>query len=282
MKKNYFKGRTLVIATNHGKEKVMKEILDRELEVTAIVPADFNTDIFGTFTKDIRRTNNQLVTARNKAIAAMKHGNTNLVVSSEGSFGLHPSTPFMTSNIELVLLIDRLNDLEISGYYISQNTNASGRYIKTMDEAREFASKCGFPEHGIILRNGENGKKIYKGIRTFQELEQRFKDLSGFFFKKIYVETDMRAHMNPTRMENIRHATLDLIKNIKRTCVKCGTPGFTIVEVKEGLPCNNCNKPTDLHTYSVYSCKKCNHKEKSPRQDGLLEADPEHCNHCNP
>jgi len=44
MKKDYFKGRKMVLATKHEKEKVMVPILERELGVKIIVPTDFDTD----------------------------------------------------------------------------------------------------------------------------------------------------------------------------------------------------------------------------------------------
>ncbi len=44
MNKDYFKGRILVLATKHEKEKVMANILEKELGVQVVVPADFDTD----------------------------------------------------------------------------------------------------------------------------------------------------------------------------------------------------------------------------------------------
>ena len=43
-KLDLFKGRTLVIATMHGKEKVIAQILEKALGVKIKIPENFNTD----------------------------------------------------------------------------------------------------------------------------------------------------------------------------------------------------------------------------------------------
>ena len=283
MKKDYFKGRKMVLATKHEKEKVMAPILERELGVKIIVPTDFDTDKFGTFTRDIERTGNQLEAARKKALAGTKHSGLDLAISSEGSFGAHPECAWLSSNFELVLLVDTENNIEIRGHHRSQETNASGEYVSTIAEAKEIVLKWGFPEHGVIVRNSENGTKIYKGIRTLEALEKCVgKLLGGLFSKKVFIETDLRAHMNPTRMKNIKLATEDLVKNAKNLCPTCGCPGFSVIDVEKGLPCSLCRLPTDLVSLYIYGCQKCEYKQKLPRQDGLKTIEPGQCGHCNP
>jgi hypothetical protein len=48
-----FKGRNLVIATLHGKEKVIAPLLEHALGVKIIVPEKFDTDQYGTFSGEI-------------------------------------------------------------------------------------------------------------------------------------------------------------------------------------------------------------------------------------
>ena len=283
MIKDYFKGRTAVLATKHEKEKVMEAILEKGLGVKVVVPADFDTDQFGAFTREIKRAGNQLEAARSKALAGMELMGADLVISSEGSFGSHPECPWLPSNLELVLLIDKANDIEIRGHSRSSNTNASGIYVSSLAEAKETAEKWGFPEHGLIVRDSENGNIIYKGITTYEELEKHVSQLLGnLFAKKVFLETDLRAHMNPTRMDNIRSATEDLVKNAKNICPRCSCPGFSIVDVKKGLPCSGCGFATDMVSVYVYGCQKCKQEQEKPRPDGKETADPGQCNYCNP
>ncbi|MEB3336169.1 MAG: DUF6671 family protein, partial [Leptolyngbyaceae bacterium] len=110
-----FADRVAVIATMHHKETVIAPILEQELGVKAIVPQNFDTDALGTFTREIERPADQVSTARLKAEQALDLTGETLAIASEGSFGPHPQMPFVACNREIVLLLDRLNELEIVG-----------------------------------------------------------------------------------------------------------------------------------------------------------------------
>jgi len=279
-----FKGRKIVIATKHRKEQVIARILEKSLGVTAIVPNDFDSDKFGTFTREIKRTGNQLEAARKKLLAAMKQEEVDLGVSSEGSFGVDSSMPFTQSNLELVLLLDKKNDLEIRGHHRTSKINMNGQYVKNLTEALDFARKVGFPEHGVIVRKSENSKfGIHKNIQTEEELIETInRALSGLLTKQVFIETDMRAHRNPTRMKAIRKATEDLIKNILSLCPRCHAPGFVVIEFEKGLRCSYCGIPTDLPKNEIYQCGKCGHKETRVFTKYGKAADPKYCGYCNP
>lgn len=62
-----FINRTAILATMHQKERVMAPILERELGVKILVPADLDTDYFGTFTREVKRLGTQIEAARQKA-----------------------------------------------------------------------------------------------------------------------------------------------------------------------------------------------------------------------
>ncbi len=87
MNKNYFKGRTLVLATKHEKEKVMAQILEKELGVKVVVPADFDTDQFGTFTREIKRGGDQLEATRRNGLARTVLASPVLRAQREGDWG---------------------------------------------------------------------------------------------------------------------------------------------------------------------------------------------------
>jgi hypothetical protein len=279
-----FKGRKIVIATMHKKEMVIAPIVEKFLGVQAMVPKNFDTDRFGTFTRDIERIGNQLETARIKLQTAMLQEKVDLGVSSEGSFEAHPSIPFIQSNLELILLIDNKNGLEIRGHYRTSETNIDGQYVKSVEEALSFARKIGFPEHGVIVRESENGKfGIHKNIQTEEELIKIVDAmLSSLFTKQAFVETDMRAHKNPTRMRAIEKATEDLIKNVLSLCPKCQIPGFVIIDFEKGLECSCCGIPTDLPKNDIYQCNKCGHEERRVVTKYGKTADPQYCRYCNP
>ena len=260
-----FKGRKIVIATMHGKEKVIAPLLEKELGVEIIVPKNFNSDQFGTFTRDIKRVGSQLEAARAKVYKAMRIADVDLGISSEGSFGEHPSVAFVQSNIELLLFVDIKNGYEILGHHRTLKINMDRRYVSSVEEAMDFANKIGFPETGIIVRKSEHElTDIYKEIKTQEDFVKKVnKILSLPFTKKVFLETDMRAHRNPTRMKAIKNATLDLLKNITAMCPKCGAPGFVVVDFEKGLKCSLCGVPTELPIKDIYQCSKCDYQEKS-------------------
>jgi len=61
-----FKGRSLVIATKHEKEKVIAPLLEQALNVVCFIQEGFDTDTLGTFTGEIERELDPIATARQK------------------------------------------------------------------------------------------------------------------------------------------------------------------------------------------------------------------------
>ncbi|MGG6267305.1 DUF6671 family protein [Leptolyngbya sp. AN03gr2] len=265
-----FKDRVAVLATMHRKEEAIAPVLESELGLKVQVPIEFDTDRFGTFTREIARSGDQLEAARRKAFAALELIGGDLAIASEGSFAPHPSFPMLPCNREIVILIDTLNDLEMIGESISTETNFNHRTVSNYDEAYEFALKVGFPEHKLVVIDQD---KILKGIGDFDQLREVVS--SG----KVHVETDMRAMNNPTRMNAIAKATRDLAQKLKQCCPKCSTPGFTVAEIKRGLPCGWCGSPTDLILAEVDRCSKCGFEQERFSEQ---KADPMYCPYCNP
>ncbi|MGV0026948.1 DUF6671 family protein [Phormidesmis priestleyi] len=277
-----FVGRMAVLATMHHKERAIAPILEPGLGIQIVVPQTFDTDVFGTFTREVKRVGDQREAARQKAIAAMERLGMDLAIASEGSFAPHPALPILPCDRELVMLIDRANDLEIVGEAISTETNFSQRSITSFDEAKEFALKIGFPEHGLIAKVNADSTQMIKGITTLEQLKEAIAKLSKLNTNIIHLETDMRAMYNPTRMKVITQATQDLLQKINHHCSRCLTPGFEIVEHKSGLLCDWCKSPTSQTLSYLYRCQKCGFEEEILFPNGTRSADPAQCSYCNP
>ncbi len=277
-----FEGRSVLIATMHKKEAVIAPLLENELGVKCIANTGLNTDKFGTFSGEIERKYPPLETVRIKALAALGLSNETLVIASEGSFGSHPSSPFIPANEEFIILIDTLNKLEFVGRHFTVNTNFSQRDVKSLMDLEEFKKNIGYPEHGLILKikNDNITNSIYKDFANDIELVSQINTAlkKGF---TISAETDMRAIYNPTRMLSIEQAVIDLIKNIKSLCPECNTPGFVIREVNAGLRCGICHSPTKSAKSFMYRCQKCEYSTVLSREDKKFE-DPTYCDFCNP
>lgn len=278
---NLFSGRKLVIATKHQKENIIGPRVASKLGVLPMVANDFDTDQFGTFTGEIERSLDALATARRKCERAMEISGCDLAISSEGSFGMHPTLIFIPCNEELVMLKDRKNDLEIVGKKLSTDTNFDGQICRSEDELCAFAEKCGFPEDALILRNYQNSNEfIRKGIQHWDELKNTFQKLITSN-AQAFIETDMRSMYNSKRRTVIAEATEMMIINALSCCKKCSTPGFGVTDIIRGLPCELCGSPTQSVKAFIYSCQKCDYTETRSETNKPFES-PKYCNYCNP
>jgi len=270
-------GRTAVLATMHGKERVIAPAL-AGLGITVEVASGLDTDRFGTFTREIERTGSQREAAHHKAMAALALTGGTLAVASEGSFGPHPSNLFVPVDREIVLLVDTASGLEVVGEHITIETNYARRQVANLAEAKEFARRVGFPDHGLVV---ESGDQRVKGIVERSAFERAVSDALAQG-APVFVETDMRAMVNPTRMEAIAQAARDLVVRLGALCPRCAWPGFGVLDVLRGLACAGCGLPTDLVRSVIEGCERCGYRQEAPPPGGRQLADPAHCHWCNP
>lgn len=276
-----FENRKLIIATKHQKEKVIAPLLEKSIGVQCFVNSGFDTDSLGTFTGEIERELDPISTVRKKCQLAMQLNNCDLGIASEGSFGQHPSILFTPADDEFIIFIDLKNKIEILSREISIKTNFHSKYISSTHELEDFAKNVLFPSHAIILRKNEyENLDVFKGITQMSELKSIF-NLLNKKYGEVYAETDMRAMHNPTRMEVIESATKKLIKKINSCCPSCNFPGFDIVDYIKGLPCEQCNLPTQSTKKYIYGCLRCEHKTEQINLQKKYES-PMYCDFCNP
>ncbi len=277
-----FNGRKLLIATKHQKEKVIAPILEKELGVVCIVLDNFDTDELGTFTGEIDRTEDALETAKQKCLKGMSIAIVDLAVASEGSFGPHPNIPFVHADDEILYFLDAKNDLEIFVRVLTTETNFNASTVETKKALKDFAQMAQFPSHGLIIKKAKHDfNDMEKGITDTLKLLEIF----DTFHKEMgsaYVETDMRAMFNPTRMTVIEKAAQKLVQKIKCRCPECQTPGLGITAVKEGLPCSLCHAPTHSVFSYIYECQKCTFVKEDKFPNKKETEDPMYCDFCNP
>lgn len=277
-----FSGRKLVIATKHKKETVIARVFAEYLKVNCIIHTQLDTDFLGTFTGEVERTDDVLETARKKCQMAMELANCDLAVASEGSFGPHPTLGFINADDEILMFMDAKNGFEIVVRELSVKTNFNGQRIKTETELIDFANQAKFPSHGLILRKSSaSNSEIVKGITELSVLKDVFYDFV-IRFGEVYIETDMRATYNPTRMKVIKMAAQKLVDKILALCPRCCTPGFGVTETKAGLPCSCCGFPTRSTLSHEYQCFKCKYIVDKKYPHGKNTEDPTFCDVCNP
>lgn len=163
-----------------------------------------------------------------------------------------------------MVLIDRRYDLEISCRYISTNTNFNSAAISSLEQLKEFASKSGFPSHGLIMRNLEGSQTdIVKGIRTWEDLLKHYQEMTEVPKQAhVYLETDMRAMHNPLRMRVIAELTQKLVMKMNSLCPKCDMPGCSVTQLFPGLPCKRCHMPTRQVLATMFLEGSCSEDDK--------------------
>lgn len=278
-----FASRKIVIATNHGKEKVMAPILEKHLGVECIILDNLDTDKLGTFTGEIERLDaNPAITARKKCEMAMELANCDMAIANEGSFGPHPYLFFVPSDDEVVFFYDKKNNVIITEREISTETNFFQKEFRTLSELNQTLTTLGFPEHGLIVRKSiDDFTEIHKGITCQKQLLEIVQKMITFH-GQVYIETDMRAMFNPSRMKVIERATLKLVQKINSRCDNCNFPGFGVTAVERGLPCGFCNLPTQSTFSHIYKCSACNFEKEVKYPNGKKVEDPMYCQFCNP
>lgn len=275
-----FAGRNLCIATMHKKETVIAPVLQKELGVSCFTCDTLNTDAFGTFSGEVKREVTPLEAAKQKCLQAMAITGCDLAVSSEGSFGSHPVIGFLPCDEELLFFFDKKRNIEVVVKEVSTKTNFSGEYIHNLDELKNFSNRSQFPSHGMVVKDGHD-QVIAKGIKDWTLLVEAFYKALAVGIP-VKVETDMRAHQNPTRMSVIKTCAQKLAVAIKSTCPVCQLPGFIVVKSEAGLPCELCHLPTSSTLKHIKICKGCGHKQEILYPYQKLYEEPTYCHFCNP
>lgn len=276
----HYRNQSVLLASKHEKEKAIAVPFMTGLSCTVKVH-DFDTDQFGTFTGEVPRTQNPYQTCLLKARTAAERFNYACCVASEGSFGPHPSFPFVPNAHELMVFIDRDHQWIIAEQLVSQKTNYAMIKINENSDINNFLKRVLFPSHALILQGGSDNRVVAKGIKDFDVLMSNL-SLGFKTEKELLLVTDMRAMMNPTRMKMIGELADKLVKRIATPCPQCACPGFGFKSTQGSLPCDYCGSSTSFYKEEIWGCITCTHQEYKMRKDGLLKADPTFCDYCNP
>lgn len=288
-----YSGAPVALATRHGKERVIGKALAHGLAARLVHLPEIDTDRLGSFCGTVARRGSMREACIAKAEAALRAGGTGLAIASEGSFGPHPAVPFLAVGWECMVFLDPARDLLIEEQLLAPRTNFAHRLLEPAVAAAAdlpgdlppWLEQVGFPRHALIVRPaaGDGGSAqaaIHKGVRSLPGLRAAIAAAAAH--GPVRLETDMRAHCNPTRMASIRRLAFRLVRRIGSPCPQCASPGWGRIGLVSGLPCAWCGEPTPMAKAEQLGCPACDHRLERPRRDGLTAADPGHCPACNP
>lgn len=281
-----YAGQRAVLATMHGKQIAITPTLRAGLGLVVDTAAGLDTDALGTFSGETPRAGSMREAAIAKARLGMAAAGLSLGIASEGSYGPHPFIPFVAGGIELMVLVDDIRGIVITEQLIEDAPIYGHAVAACRFELGSFLADYRFPEHALIVKPNvptSDVAPVRKGLRDADLLTQAMLAMAAASADgKAFVQSDMRAHMNPVRMASIARLAAKLCARAASPCPACATPGYGQVDVEIGLPCAFCGMPTDSLLGEIHGCVACVHRHTSPRLDGRGVADPAQCQQCNP
>lgn len=280
----YEPNQSVSLATKHGKQRAIR-LPFRAIGFDLIVPKNIETDALGTFSGEVERPGDMCEVLLQKARLGMKLTGLPRGIASEGSFAPHPLLPFTAADHELMVFIDDEKGFQVIEQIVSAETNFSHIKTSSVSELKKFLRRACFPKHAVIVRPNDRiaTEFMFKGLQKKDDLIEAFEKCRAASNDGIaYIETDMRAHLNPTRMKIIRRLAIKLARRLRNLCPSCSTPGFGLIAAESGLPCALCFSPTGLINTEIHGCPKCAFQIKITPDSAIKTADPQYCQICNP
>ena len=278
-----YSGKIAVLATKHEKLPLIGPPLERVIGMR-VEAIKVDTDSLGTFTGDVPRLGTPLETAIAKARLGMSEAGCGIGIASEGSIGPDPQIPFINVDREIVVLVNDETGVVISEVFSSHDIVAAKTTSRSGDDLDKFLSQTDFPSHKMIVKpNSGKMHPIYKGIASVSELSiavSRCASVSPDGLAN--VETDLRAHVCPSRQRIIASAAERLAARIASLCPECGSPGWGRVDLLFGIPCAWCGTLVAKPRAEINACTLCDHRETKEIVSEQVLADPATCPECNP
>lgn len=280
-----WRGRDVAIATKHRKELVISPPLERLVGMRTRVAPGIDTDLFGTFDGRTPRRGTLQQAAIEKARFGARLAITSAAIASEGAYGPHPTIPFMTGGMEVLVLVDRELDLIVTEQLVVHRPVFISETVEAGQPIDAVVERARFPSHALMVgfdRGAERREWVATGVQDREELEAAICDAARRGPGAVRLASDMRADRNPTRMTAIAEITELMANRLLETCPACGTGGFGWVAHLRGLPCEVCDTPTSAVRGQVLGCPRCRYTEERPREDGQFAADAGSCPTCHP
>ncbi|MBI1290879.1 hypothetical protein GC173_06490 [bacterium] len=199
-----YAGSRAVLATMHGKESVICQPFRSHLRLHVVVPEYMNTDRFGTFTAEVPRGGDLIETARRKALEGMATTGLTIGLASEGECVARSGGGY--EGHEVLLFIDADRKVELMEERRGAPTSYGSWVLTAADLATADFDAAGFPSHRLTVRpnRGDLSALVFKGIGNERLLEMAVEmACENSDDGRAFVESDMRAHRNPTRMRVI-------------------------------------------------------------------------------
>ena len=277
-----YRASTAVLATMHDKLPLIAPAMLTAVGLD-VRDVHVDTDRLGTFTGDVARLGTPWETAVAKARLGMNAAGVRLGLASEGSIGPPPGVAFVVAARELVVLVDDERGLVVGESAIGYDIITIAADVAPGDDIERLLQRGAFPEHGMIVRPAAGPPApLHKGIHDRSGLDDAIRACAAVSPDgRAHIETDLRAHHCPSRRPIIAAAAHRLAERLAALCPMCATPGWGVVRVELGVPCQHCRRPVQLPSADVFGCAACTFEQTLTRPESR-GADPGRCSWCNP
>ncbi|MEO6918182.1 MAG: DUF6671 family protein [Collimonas sp.] len=217
-------GTPVLIATMHGKEAVLGPLL-ADLGFKVLLPLGYDTDALGTFSGDVRRPGTAFEAALEKARRACVATGVMRAVSSEGSYRPCQTLFPGARSAELLAFVDLENNFSCVEYLTDLPTRfVKGRVPPDLGapETQALLSAMDWPSVKAMVVPFDPGfgvlpTQVFKGLGDEAALAQAMLECAAQSSDGlVHLETDLRAHMNPTRMASVAKVGKHLSERLRR------------------------------------------------------------------
>ena len=277
----YF-GKRALLTSKHRKLSLFQEAFGEKLNLR-VDELPLDTDLLGTFSGEVERAAPPLQTAIKKAELGLDATGLSIGLASEGSIGADPLIPWIQSDYELAVFVDRERELIISESYKSNEIVAATITVRPGDDLSSFLVKADFPHHGLIVRTfTKDLSKSHKGIHDFATLQEAIESIAKLSpTQQVVIESDFRAMHSPSRQRNIATVATRLATRVATQCPECNTPGWGRVDYLKGVECRECgDENPDAIKAELLGCSRCDYRAPGKFLRELLDA--AQCAFCNP
>lgn len=268
------------MASKHDKAVLVRSALTEELGLE-VIEVVVDTDVLGTFSGEVERVGSPLDTAVAKARMGMAALGVPLGVASEGTIGPSAAMPFLSAARELLVLVDDDRGIVHAEAEVGYDLVAIGVEVGADEDLTDHLERAEFPTHALVVRPVDGFTPLFKAVRDLDELHRAIETCCRVAAcGRARLETDLRAHLCPSRRPIIARAARRLAARVATACPECSSPGFGIVRVEIGVPCAWCGRDTEMVRDRVLGCVVCRAELIEPVTVGT--ADPGRCTRCNP
>jgi hypothetical protein len=130
------------------------------------------------------------------------------VMVAGGRFFAHPWRSGISLHQEWMLWYDRRTGQELLEQVMTERTNYAMITVSKMgQDVSAFLDRIGFPTHAVVIRPsaGTSDAPFFHGLQSLNAVEEAIAcSAEAAMDGRILLQSDMRAHVNPTRMNVLR------------------------------------------------------------------------------